>query len=107
MSSFGSPAFDLVKGELLADEDDDVTDGPDGLMVKGALFASESEDGLLLVDLPEQRAADLVTRGVAERAAEGRPAKGTWVSVADSDDWLELATEAHQFVGEPAVGRDS
>jgi len=106
MSAFSSPEFDLVKGELLADPDDDVVDGPEGLTVKGALFAFESEGGLA-VDLPAQRADDLVARGIAEESATDRDAKGRWVSVADSADWLELATEAHQFVGEPAVGRDS
>jgi hypothetical protein len=107
MSTFSSPAFDLVKGELLADPDDDVVDGPEGLTVKGALFAFEPEEGRVVVDLPEQRAADLIERGVAEPAETDTPAKGRWVAVTDSEDWLELATEAHQFVGEPAVGRDS
>lgn len=106
MSAFSSPEFDLVKGELLADPDDDVVDGPEGLMVKGDLFALESE-GSLEVDLPQQRAEDRIARGIAEAATTDRPAKGRWVSVADSADWLELATEAHQFVGEPAVGRQS
>jgi hypothetical protein len=106
-STPASPAFDLVKGELLADEDDDVTETAEGLAVKGALFAFESEDGRLVVDLPEARAADLVQRGIVERSPSDRPARGAWIAVADSDDWLELATEAHQFVGEPAVGRDS
>jgi hypothetical protein len=103
-----SPEFDLVKGELLADPDDDVTDGSEGLLVKGSLFAFESE-GALVVDLPEQRARDLVERGVAEPGRTERAAKGRWVTVAaaSSEDWLELATEAHQFVGEPAVGRQS
>jgi hypothetical protein len=106
MSDFTSPAFDLVKGELLADPDDDVVDGPEGLTVKGVLFAFES-DGRLHVDLPEHRAADLVSRDVAEPVAGDRAAKGRWVAVAATDDWLELAGEAHQFVGEPAVGRQS
>lgn len=106
MSAFSSPAFDLVKGELLADPDDDVVDGTEGLKVKGALFAYESDDRLL-VDLPEQRAADLIERGIAEPAGTDRAAKGRWVAIGDSEDWLELATEAHQFIGEPAVGRES
>jgi hypothetical protein len=101
-----SPEFDLVKGELLADPDDDVVDGGEGLLVKGSLFAFESEDGLV-VDLPEQRAADLIERGVAEPAEAEQSAKGRWVAVRDAADWLEIATEAHQFVGEPAVGRQS
>ena len=107
MSAFGSPAYDLVKGELLADADNDVVDGPEGLTVKNALFAYESAEGRLLVDLPQHRATDLVERGLAERAAGDRPAKGAWVAITETDDWLELATEAHQFVGEPAVGRQS
>lgn len=107
MSAFGSPEFDLVKSELLADPDADVVDGPDGLTVKGALFAFEPEAGRLLVDLPASRAADLGGRGVAAPADTDRVAKGRWVAVTERDDWLELATEAHQFVGEPAVGRDS
>jgi len=107
MSAFGSPEFDAVKGELLADADDDVTDGSDGLLVKGELFAYETPEGAVVVDLPQQRAADLVERGVGEAVEGSRAAKGRWVAVADPEDWLELATEAHQFVGEPAVGRDS
>src|SRR3954447_25207920 len=107
MSTFSSPAFDLVKGELLADADTDVSEGPEGLLVKGILFAFESEDEHLVVDLPKQRAADLIERSIAEHVETERPAKGRWVAVADSDDWLELATEAHQFVGEPVVGGES
>lgn len=108
MSDSRSPAFDLISGELVQDVDDDVTDAPDGLRVKGALFAYEAE-GALVVDLPNQRAEDLVTRGIATSATGRGTAKGAWVSIAqsESEDWLELATEAHQFVGEPAVGRDS
>lgn len=107
MSAFGTPEFDRVKGELLADPDDDVVDGPEGLTVKGSLFAYEVVGEGVVVDLPKSRAADLIERGVAEAAATDRPAKGRWVVVAATGDWLELATEAHQFVGEPAVGRDS
>jgi hypothetical protein len=107
MSSPASPEFDLVRAELLADEDDDVVDAPEGLTVKGALFAYEPEAGRLVVDLPKARAADLVLRGVGEPATGDRAPKGVWVAVSSSDDWLELASEAHQFVGEPAVGRQS
>ena len=106
-TSPASPEFDLIKGELLADVDADVADSTDGLVVKGTLFAHEPEEGRLVVDLPEARAVDLVSRGVAERYEDDRPAKGVWVVVTDTDDWLELATEAHQFVGEPAVGGES
>ena len=41
-------------------------------------------------------------------SAAGRSeAKRAWVRITDSQDWPELAAEAHQFVGEPAVGKDS
>jgi hypothetical protein len=108
VSSSVSPEFDLVKGELLADPDGDVVDASEGLTVHGALFAYESEEGRLVVDLSHARAADLVQRGVAQHAEAGTTApKGVWVSIEDPEDWLELAGEAHQFVGEPAVGRQS
>ena len=101
-------AYTEVEGALLADADDDVTSGPGGLSVRGDLFAVRSPDGDLVVDLPEARARDLVERGAAE-AFDDVPvaAKGAWVLVRELDTWVELATEAHQFVGEPSVGRDS
>lgn len=94
-----------VEGALLGDADDDVTSTDEGLLVKGVRFAFRSGDAVV-VDLPEQRAADLVERGVGARF-DGEGAKGAWVAVEDAEDWAELATEAHQFVGEPAVGHDS
>ena len=102
-----SPAFDIVKQELLADPDDDVAETREGLVVKGVLFAFQSSGDGLVVDLPKARAADLVQRGVARAYTDARAPHGQWVAVADSEDSLELATEAHQFVGEPPVGRQS
>ncbi len=103
MSTFGSPAF---RSELLADADD-VLDGPDGLSAKGVLFAFEPQEGRLVVDLPDARARDLIARGIGEPAESAHPAKGRWVAVTDTADWVELATEAHQFVGERPVGGQS
>ncbi|MEY9852898.1 hypothetical protein ABH923_002576 [Leifsonia sp. EB41] len=100
-------SYDLLTTQLLQDPDLDVSETATGLHVRGALFAY-LDDGELVVDLPEARARDLVGREVAAPVAAGRAeAKGVWVSVADADDWPELAAEAHQFVGEPAVGMDS
>ncbi|MFD1721324.1 hypothetical protein [Amnibacterium endophyticum] len=94
-----------VQGALLDDADADVTATDDALLVHGTPFAVRDGDDMV-VDLPEDRADDLVERGVAAR--RDRPeAKGSWVSVEDSADWVELASEAHAFVGEPSVGRDS
>jgi hypothetical protein len=100
-------AFDLLTTQLLDDPDLDVSVTATGLHVRGRLFAYLDDDALV-VDLPRSRAADLVGRGVASPVAAGRAEpKGAWVAVADTEDWPELASEAHQFVGEPAVGMDS
>ena len=73
----------------------------------GALLAAARVGGWLGGAVRTTRGADLIERGVAEPADTDHPAKGRWVAVTETGDWLELATEAHQFVGEPAVGRDS
>lgn len=100
-------SYDLLTTQLLQDPDLDVSETATGLHVRGTLFAY-LDDGELVVDLPEARARDLVGREVAAPVAAGRAeAKGAWVSIADAEDWPELAAEAHQFVGEPAVGMDS
>ena len=100
-------AFDLLATQLLNDPDLDVSITVTGLHVRGRLFAY-LDDGALVVDLPAARAADLVGRDVASPVVAGRAEpKGSWVAVSDSEDWPELASEAHQFVGEPAVGMDS
>ncbi|MCI0157984.1 hypothetical protein KNO15_14890 [Leifsonia shinshuensis] len=100
-------AFDLLSTQLLNDPDLDVSLTVTGLHVRGRLFAYLDDDALV-TDLPPSRAADLVGRGVASAVAAGRAEpKGAWVAVSEAEDWPELAGEAHQFVGEPAVGMDS
>lgn len=100
-------SYDLLATQLLDDPDLDVSITVTGLHVRGALFAYPDGDDLV-VDLPAERARDLVGRDVAAPVIVGRAeAKGTWVKIADPEDWPELAAEAHQFVGEPAVGMDS
>ncbi|WP_374009109.1 hypothetical protein [Leifsonia sp. LS-T14] len=101
------PSFELLAAGLLEDPDLDVSVTATGLHVHGRLFAYL--DGTeLAIDLPKDRAADLVSRGVATPVPAGRSeAKGAWVRIADAEDWPELASESHQFVGEPAVGRES
>ena len=100
-------SFELLAAGLLEDPDLDVSVTATGLHVHGRLFAYL--DGTeLAIDLPEDRAADLVGRDVATPVAAGRSeAKGAWERIADAEDWPELASEAHQFVGEPAVGKES
>ncbi|MHC5796437.1 hypothetical protein ACVXZ4_09780 [Lacisediminihabitans sp. FW035] len=98
--------FDELSQVLQTDADDDVTAIGDSLLVRGRLFAFRA-DRLLVVDLPPERARDLIERGMAVNAAGNSPAHGTWVSISDIEDWPEIASEAHQFVGEPAVGGES
>lgn len=99
--------YDAVVRELLLDEDADVEAAPDGVLVKGRLFAFlDGEE--LVVELPDARSADLHERGIVVpfRGANGDTSRN-WVRIADRELWSELAREAHQFVGEPAVGRES
>ena len=93
--------------ELLLDEDYDVDLTPDGLLVGGKLFAFLDGDDLV-VELSEARSADLRERGIAVpfSGSHGGPSRN-WVRVGDLELWSELAREAHTFVGEPAVGRES
>lgn len=101
------PTFESVAEELLRDPDDDVSLTSTGLHVHDRLFAYQDGEGLV-VDLPPRRAEDLVGREVAQPVAAGRAEpRGAWVRIGDPEDWPELASEAHQFVGEPAVGRES
>ena len=99
--------YDAVTRELLLDEDYDVDLTPDGVLVHGKLFAFQDGDDLV-VELPEARSADLRERGIAvpfhsTRGGDSR----NWVRVSDLQLWSELAREAHTFVGEPPVGRQS
>ena len=110
MAADPQQTFSDVALALRGDPDDDVSVGGTRLLVKGRLFAFLN-GALLLVDLPATRAADLVVRGIAtivsDATAASAPAQGAWVGIDDAANWLELATEAHQFVGEPPVGRQS
>ena len=107
MSEQADLAFESLADQLLLDPDDDVTLTSAGLHVHGTLFAfRDGED--LYVDLSSERANDLISRGIASRASgDAIEPRGTWVRITDAEDWPELASESHQFVGEPAVGKQS
>jgi hypothetical protein len=87
-------------------DEDGVTFGPTGLAVHGTLFAFLEGDDLV-VEVPEARAKDLVSRGVARRFTSEGHSSRKWVRVNDIQLWDELAREAHEYVGEPAVGGQS
>jgi len=105
-SAAARDAYSLLSDELRADPDDDVTVTATGLAVKGKLFAFPIDDDLV-VALPAGRAVDLVSRDVAAVHSADAPTGGAWVRIDALDLWSELASEAHTFVGEPAVGRRS
>jgi len=78
-----------------------------GLKVGGKIFAMLVR-GHLVVKLPRERVAALVEAGLGEQfdpQRDGRLMK-EWVVVAGDDPpWLDLAREAHGFVGRGAGTR--
>ena len=100
-------AYDEIVVLLSEDADADVTVGQDGLLVHGELFAFLDEDADLVVALPEQRANDLLQRGVGRVYADPRHPDRHWVRISDMELWPELAQESHTYVGEPSVGAES
>ncbi len=75
--------------------------GSSALRVDGRIFAMVSR-GRLVLKLPPQRVAELIGSGDGDPydAGKGRPMK-EWVSLEpeQQDNWLDLATEALEFVG--------
>jgi hypothetical protein len=106
MTDSASTNFDSVAFELSRDPDDDVTVADTELLVRHRLFAYLDGERLV-IDLPKHRADDLLARKMVEHAHGRSDAHGVWVASHDTADWSELAREAHQFVGEPAVGGES
>jgi hypothetical protein len=76
------------------------------LLVRGTLFAFLDGDNLV-VDLPAPRASDLVERQQGTRFRLDGVKSRDLVSVRDRSLWSELTREAHEYVGEPAVGGQS
>jgi hypothetical protein len=71
-----------------------------GLKVNGKIFAMFGR-GKLVVKLPKERVDAMVSAGRGERfdPGHGRLMK-EWVGFASGEsDWVELAREAHEFVG--------
>jgi hypothetical protein len=76
--------------------------GSSALKVHDKIFAMVSSRGEFVVKLPKARVDALVATGVGERfeANRGRPMK-EWLEVRSqsTEEWLELAREALEFVG--------
>jgi hypothetical protein len=74
--------------------------GSSALRVDGRIFAMVSR-GRLVLKLPPRRVTELIGSGDGSTydAGKGRPMK-EWVGLepARQDDWLDLATEALEFV---------
>jgi hypothetical protein len=102
-SQAAARAYEDITFDLQQDEDDDVAVGEDGLLVHGKLFAFPDGDDLV-IELSDDRVRDLIERGVAIAYKTQERTARNWVRVSDTELWPELVREAHQFVGEPAVG---
>jgi hypothetical protein len=87
-------------------EEDGVSVDTEGLLVHGTVFAFLNGDNLV-VDLPANRASDLVERGEGTRFKLDGVKSRDLVSVSDRSLWSELTREAHEYVGEPRVGGQS
>lgn len=74
--------------------------GSTALKVGGSIFAM-LVDGRLVVKLPRERVAALMSSGVGAPfdAGKGPPMK-EWLTVLDETAWAALAHEALRFVGE-------
>jgi hypothetical protein len=75
--------------------------GSSALRVNGRIFAMVSH-GRLVLKLPSRRVAEIVASGAGDSydAGKRKPMK-EWVSLeaAMQDGWLDLASEALEFVG--------
>jgi hypothetical protein len=76
------------------------TFGSNGLKANGKLFALFTQ-GTLVVKLPKDRVAALVDKGQGEPfdPGHGRLMKEWLTVVSPKASWVELAKEAHAFVG--------
>ncbi|MEF2977389.1 hypothetical protein [Subtercola sp. YIM 133946] len=101
--SAGDAWQDLV---VIMSDEEGVTHTDEGLLVHGTVFAFRAGDDLV-VEVPRARASDLKNRGVAFAFTVDGHSSRDWVRVSDLQLWPELAREAHEFVGEPAVGGES
>ena len=74
--------------------------GSGALKVNGKIFAMMSSKGKFVVKLSKKRVDQLVSSGAGERfdPGHGRVMREWFVVGTGKSNWVELATEAHQFV---------
>jgi len=97
--------YEALRTTLEQDPDLDVTARDGALFVRQTQFAFLAGDSLA-VRLPNGRADDLVQRGIAELLRRDS-ATASWVTISDSEDWPELASEAHELAGGHRPGNRS
>ncbi|MGW2093664.1 hypothetical protein [Promicromonospora sukumoe] len=98
--------YEALRTALEQDPDLDVSAREGALFVGLTRFAFLEGDSLA-VRLPESRADDLIERGIAELLRQDPELKARWVTIADAEDWSELAAEAHELAGGHAPGNRS
>src|SRR5919201_5320251 len=90
-------AFEAIAADLLPEPGIDEGTGfgtNPGLRIGGKIFAMLVDDGLV-VKLPGERCAELVSAGAAEPFVVGKRQMREWIRVARVDDaeWKQLALE--------------
>lgn len=105
----------MTDRDLLARVAEDFAQEPDvvmgtmfrspGLRVGKKIFAFLGSQGQLIVKLPNDRAAQVVDEGIAERVVMGTRTMREWVAFPSEADsaatlarWREVAREAHRYV---------
>lgn len=74
--------------------------GSEGLRIRGKVFAFVGYRGSLVVKVPEERADEIVTSGVAERMEMRGRTMREWVVVdpGAAEHWRPLTAEAFAYV---------
>jgi len=96
--------YEALRTALEQDPDLDVTVREGALVVRQTAFAFLAGSSLA-VRLPTSRADDLIKRGIAELLRHDPGAD--WVTISESEDWPELAAEAHELASGHQPGNRS
>lgn len=96
--------FEALRSALQQDPDLDVTVREGALVVHQTAFAFLAGSSLA-VRLPADRADDLIKRDIAKLLRHDPGAD--WVTISESEDWPELAAEAHELASGHQPGNRS